>query len=235
MRGVLTLRPIKDQFWFLIFWKQIFCNPIRWALKSNQTHVMFVVIFLCESLLLTRIRHVITMQSWTSSTLIPSKIPSRGKESDIWKGRRNYNGYWTEPSCCPRARTASRLRRRSSKGRCQAKLKKTGLSCRRQTVLATQIVDQVRSRNLVLTPLALQTIFGDKLLGIVYDIYCRGKRLSHLAQLARPNTATTTCPRLPLFYERSMRTFIFMSMFELTYQGFSHTTRKREATLLWRG
>ena len=27
---------IKAQFWFLIFWKQIFCNPIRWALKSNN-------------------------------------------------------------------------------------------------------------------------------------------------------------------------------------------------------
>ena len=32
MRGVLTLRPIKAQLWFLIFWKQIFFNPIRWAL-----------------------------------------------------------------------------------------------------------------------------------------------------------------------------------------------------------
>ena len=34
MRGVLTLRPIKAQLWFLIFWKQIFFNPIRWALSN---------------------------------------------------------------------------------------------------------------------------------------------------------------------------------------------------------
>ena len=39
MLDVLTLRPIKTQSWFYIFRKQIFCNPIRWALRSPSSAV----------------------------------------------------------------------------------------------------------------------------------------------------------------------------------------------------
>ena len=43
MLDVLTLRPIKARSWFYIFRKQIFCNPIRWALSleySTQNRTM---------------------------------------------------------------------------------------------------------------------------------------------------------------------------------------------------
>ena len=83
MRGVLTLRPIKAQLWFLIFWKQIFFNPIRWALNKHTKQNMF-------GRLLRIFYEIKRMGSFCLSCLWPHFLSRVGKCSFFWSVQEIY-------------------------------------------------------------------------------------------------------------------------------------------------